>query len=226
MNSTDRFIDKLNVLIPDLVPCAANKMAEYFSALMEINKNINLTAITDPEEAAEKHFFNSIAAADYIPSRAHIIDVGTGGGFPGIPIKIIRPDIKLTVLDATGKKVEAVRKLCDLTHIDAEAVCMRAEDAGRGKYRGQFDVVLSRAVASLPVLAELCIPLARKGGIFIAYKSSDAEDIRSMTFLEPLCAEHAATAGGGDKKLLIFRKKETTPNIYPRPFAKIKKHPL
>ena len=226
MNEKETFLSSLGSLLPEIDPNCAEKMFEYHAAVELANRSINLTAITDPGESAQKHFYDSVMASKFIKEKAHVIDVGTGGGFPGVPLKIMRPDLRMTLLDATEKKTKTVNSMCAKLGIDADVVCMRAEDAGRGKYRGQFDAAVSRAVANLSALAELCIPFVRKNGVFIAYKSQDAEDIKDTSFCDELGCTLEETFDYPGRRLLIFRKIEKTPDKYPRSFARIKKNPL
>lgn len=226
MNEKETFLSRLLSLIPELDPACAEKMFEYHTALVRANAEINLTAITDPAESAVKHFYDSVTSSRFIKEKAHVIDVGTGGGFPGVPLKIMRSDLKMTLLDATEKKTRTVKTMCEDLCIEADVICMRAEDAGRGRYRGQFDAAVSRAVANLSALAEMCLPLVRRNGIFIAYKSPDAEDIKDTSFCEELGCVLEETFDYPDRRLLIFRKIEKTPDKYPRSFARIKKNPL
>ena len=226
MNDKELFLNKIISLVPDIDPACAEKMYEYHAAVTAANRSLNLTAITDPEESAEKHFFDSVTASAFINEKAHVVDVGTGGGFPGVPLKIMRPDLRMTLLDATEKKTAAVKSMCEELGIDVDIVCMRAEDAGRDRFRGQFDAAVSRAVANLSALAELCVPLVRRNGIFVAYKSSDADDIRDVSFCDELGCMLEETYDYPGRKLLVFRKIEKTPDKYPRSFARIKKNPL
>ena len=214
---------------------AAPALARYGELLLEKNQVMNLTAITDPADVAALHFLDSAALltlADF-PGKS-VIDVGTGAGFPGLPLRIVEPCIRLTLLDAQNKRVEFLREVCaDLGLTDVACVHARAEEFTAG-HREAFDFVTSRAVAHLQVLAELCLPLVRVGGTFLAMKSVDsgAELEEARRAIELL--------GGGVEKTLdyqipgtevlhrvIFIKKfEKTEKKYPRTFAKIKKHPL
>lgn len=220
----NEFISELSSLCPFLDDESISKMADYYEQLVKTNEKLNLTAITAPKEAAQKHFADSVSAKDLIPQKAHVLDVGTGGGFPGVPLKIAREDIKLTMIDSVGKKTEAVADMIKNAGIEAEVFCTRAEEFDR---RGQFDAVVSRAVAALPVLLELCVPLVRLGGIFIAYKQADAEDIKhTQKAQKELGCVLAKKIPLDDKVLLVFEKTAKTPPQYPRRYAKIKSKPL
>ena len=214
---------------------AAPALARYGELLLEKNQVMNLTAITDPADVAALHFLDSAALLTLADFRGKsVIDVGTGAGFPGLPLRIVEPSIRLTLLDAQNKRVEFLREVCaDLGLSDVACVHARAEEF-TADHRETFDFVTSRAVAHLQVLAELCLPLVRVGGTFLAMKSVDsgAELEEARRAIELL--------GGGVEKTLdyqipgtevlhrvIFIKKfEKTEKKYPRTFAKIKKHPL
>ena len=220
----NEFICELKSLCPYLEDEKLSKMADYYEELIITNEKLNLTAITAPKEAAKKHFADSLSAKDLIPQKAHVIDVGTGGGFPGVPLKIMRDDIKITLIDSVKKKTDAVREMAKNAGVDVNILCARAEEF---EMRGQFDVCVSRAVASLPILLELCIPLVRLGGMFIAYKQADAEDIKGTSKAQKeLGCQLAKKINIEDKVLLIFEKIAKTPSQYPRRYAKIKSKPL
>lgn len=210
-------------------------LLRYWELLAEKNKVMNLTAITDPDEAARLHFLDSAALLALADLRGKsVIDVGTGAGFPGLPLKILEPSIRLTLLDAQRKRVDFLREVCgELGLEDVECVHSRAEEFARER-REDFDVVVSRAVAALPVLAELCLPLVKPGGQFLAMKSVDTSE-------ELNAAGRAAGLLGGrlekpldyvisgteiPRRLVILTKMGETPKKYPRTFAKIKKYPL
>lgn len=208
----------------------------YARLLVEWNEKINLTAITDPNGIEEKHFLDCSLPLKLfeIPQNASVIDVGTGAGFPGIPFKIIRPDIRLTLLDSLQKRVAFLNEVLGAISIDALTLHGRAEDCGKTpKMREQFDIATARAVARLGVLAEYCLPFVKVGGYFLALKGSDCvEEIR-------LSLNAIATLGGklvdsfeynlpsGDKRTLIVVKKiKSTALAYPRPQGRINKKPL
>lgn len=203
----------------------------------------NLTAITEPQEVLAKHFIDSLFAAkeaDTILQVSHstknqLLDVGSGAGFPSLPIAAALPYLFVTALDSTAKKIAYIKdtaEKCGLASFDA--ICTRAEEAGRKEMREQFDIVTARAVARLPVLMELCIPFLRVGGHFIAMKGSAAQE-------EIEEARHAAVLlscelvritpyflpGLKDQRfLLIYRKNSSTSSTYPRNAARIAKKPL
>ncbi|MBQ9364682.1 MAG: 16S rRNA (guanine(527)-N(7))-methyltransferase RsmG [Schwartzia sp.] len=210
----------------------------YFGMLIDWNEKINLTAITEPHEVAVKHFIDSLSCHDekYFSDGASVIDVGTGAGFPGIPLKIFRPDIKLTLLDSLQKRVNFLSAVCDTLSIkDVEIIHARAEDGARQKeHRERYDVAVSRAVARMSVLAEYALPYVRTGGYFLALKGAKFDE-------EADEAKRAiATLGGkiekispvklptlDDKRAIIAVKKiKATPKTYPRKAGTPEKKPL
>lgn len=142
------------------------KFALYLSLLLEWNKKMNLTAIKDPQQIVIKHFVDSLSLLQYmdIPKNAAVIDVGTGAGFPGVPLAIVRPDIRLVLLDSLGKRIMFLQTVAQQLSIAAQMLHARAEEAGqKQQYREKFDIAVSRAVAALPVLVEYCLPLVKPG---------------------------------------------------------------
>lgn len=210
-------------------------LLRYWELLAEKNRVMNLTAITDPVDAARLHFLDSAALLPLADLRGKtVVDVGTGAGFPGLPLKILEPSIRLTLLDAQRKRVDFLREVCaDLGLRDVECVHARAEDFAAER-RESFDAAVSRAVAALPVLAELCLPLVKVGGKFLAMKSVDTgEELnaagRAVNVLggrleKPL--DYVVSGTDIPHRLVILTKIEETPKKYPRTFAKIKKNPL
>lgn len=210
-------------------------LIRYADLLVEKNKVMNLTAITEPADIARLHFLDSAALltiADF--KEKTVADVGTGAGFPGVPLRIIEPSMHLTLLDALNKRVEFLKEVCgDLGLADVECVHARAEEFAADR-RESFDLVTSRAVAALPLLCELCLPLVNVGGSFISMKSVDAG-------AELDSARRAIEVLGGTvgrvvdydipgteirHRAIVIKKARETPKKYPRAFAKIKKNPL
>lgn len=206
----------------------------YAKQLVEINKVMNLTAITDIDEIYTKHFVDSFSCQSLIPQNSAVIDVGTGAGFPGIPLYIVRPDMKLTLLDSLGKRVNFLNEILSLLNLDdAKAYHMRAEDGGQNKnMREMFDVSVSRAVAPLAVLCEYCLPFVKVGGCFLALKGRDANT-------EVLEGEKAIISLGGEAeeiqelfwkdmkhRVVVIRKVCKTPSMYPRKAGKPSKEPI
>ena len=216
------------------------QLDRYAALLEEKNREFNLTAITDPEEVREKHFADSMAASVWkgfpdIVKRGKILDLGTGGGFPGVPIKIAYPDADITLLDATRKKLEAVSEMAANIGIsDLKTAWGRAEDLGRDpQHREKYDLVVSRAVAYLPALIECAVPFLKTGGIFLAYKQagSDSEIEAAGNALHELNAVVEEQipyqiSDGETRRLLVIRKTAATPDRYPRRAGKPIKKPL
>ncbi len=152
---------------------------KYMNLLLEWNEKINLTAITQPEEVKVKHFEDSLTCLEsgYIKDGDSIVDVGTGAGFPGLPIKIENNTVELTLMDSLNKRINFLKEVSSQLKLDTKCIHIRAEEAGKNKlYRGKYDVAVSRAVARLTVLAEYCLPLVKKGGYMLAMKGKDIEE--------------------------------------------------
>ncbi|MBE6107264.1 MAG: 16S rRNA (guanine(527)-N(7))-methyltransferase RsmG [Erysipelotrichaceae bacterium] len=205
----------------------------YASTLKEWNEKMNLTAITEFEEVLDKHFYDSLLPSFSSSIKGTLCDVGTGAGFPSIPLKIAYPELNIVMIEPLGKRVtflkEVVRVL-ELEHV--ECINARAEDYAKD-HRECFDVVTARAVANLRMLSELCIPLVKKGGLFLAMKGSSGleEDKEAAHALKTLgCTlektEERHLNDGSSRVNLFYRKTKSTPVQYPRQFAKIKKNPL
>lgn len=211
------------------------QLEDFTARMLETNKVINLTRITDPKEIAEKHLLDCaslLQAADF--SKKSVVDVGCGAGFPGMPLHILCPSCELTLLDSLGKRIRFLQGCIDAMNLsDIEAVHARAEEFA-AKHREQYDFAVSRAVAQLNVLAELSLPLVKQGGAFIAMKSKDTDE-------ELERAKKAIRLLGGEiekiidytiphteitHRLVVIRKKNHTPKQYPRPFRKISASPL
>ena len=208
----------------------------YYHKMIEVNKVMNLTAITEYEEVLEKHYLDSVMVSKFVDWKedATVIDMGTGAGFPGIPLKILYPNLKVTLVDSLNKRVKFLGEVIDELGLEnIEAIHARAEELGKNlDYREQFDFCVSRAVASLPILLELCIPFVKKNGCFIAYKSLKAnEEIeQSSNALRVLKsqveANYSFSLGDSKRDLLVIRKKENTPKKYPRKAGTPSKSPL
>lgn len=213
---------------------AALKMYDFYKSVVDYNEKVNLTAVTEESEFIIKHLLDSVSAAPLIPENAKICDLGAGAGFPSIPLKILRPDLKFTLLDALKKRINFVNEeVSRLGLSNIAAVHMRAEDAGRGKYRESFDVVAARAVSSTSTLLEYAAPLLKTGGIFISYKGPDLSDIdAAKSALKALnCSliklkSLELPMAGGQRNLAVFKKLSPTAAKYPRHTAKILKNPL
>lgn len=211
-----------------------NKFDIYQNLLIEWNEKMNLTAITEPTEIKIKHFEDSLTClkSGYIYDGDKIIDVGTGAGFPGLPIKLDNDSIKLTLMDSLNKRLIFLKEVLDQTNTIAEVVHMRAEDGGRDdKYREKFDVAVSRAVANLSVLCEYCLPFVKVGGYFLAMKSKDYEDeLKNAEDLisrlgGKVCEVQMHTLSDTDitHSIIVIKKVKSTPNTYPRKGKKVGK---
>lgn len=211
---------------------------EQLSRIMQAkNADMNITAITDDESIATKHFCDSAFLATLLPDEAELADIGCGGGFPCLPVGILKPNIKITAIDSTAKKVKYVGDTArELGLSEFEAVSMRAEEGAQGEYREKYDVVTARAVASLDVLCELCIPYLKTGGVFYAMKGKGAHDeldtarnaIKMLGGELMRVHEFTLACADGEQTRYIVEIKKTshTPAQYPRAYAKIKKKPL
>lgn len=215
---------------------AKERLDKYAALLVEWNEKINLTAITDPEGIVIKHFLDSalLLSEVKIPEGARVVDVGTGAGFPGMVLKILRPDIDITLMDGLNKRLVFLNEVAKELSLEVKTVHLRAEEAGKNpNYREKFHLVTARAVAELRTLYEYCLPLCKVGGIFCAMKGpSAAEELK--------CAGKAAAVLGGNKAkiststltgeevrtFVITKKISQTPPKYPRASAKISKQPL
>ncbi|MBQ9809353.1 MAG: 16S rRNA (guanine(527)-N(7))-methyltransferase RsmG [Ruminococcus sp.] len=209
------------------------KYDKYADFLVEYNKNVNLTAITDPAGILVKHFIDSVIALKYvdIPENSTLIDVGTGAGFPSVPIKIYRPDIKVTLLDSLNKRITFLECLCNLIGIDAECVHGRAEDIAKlPEYREKFDFSCARAVANLSVLSEYCMPFVSIGGAFISLKGPNESAVDSENAIKILggsvSRETIYNVGQEERKIIVIKKISQTPSKYPRNSSQIKKKTL
>ena len=215
----------------------SRKFQNLSDYMLETNKSMNLTAIKEENAVILRHFADSLTVARFLPENAKILDVGCGAGFPCLPLGICRPDLEIVALDSTEKRiryVESAAKLLELCKFSALAA--RAEDAAHTAMRESFDICTARAVAALPVLAELCLPFVRVGGRFIAMKAKRGEEElaaakSAITRLGGKVARvHEVTLRGNgeeDARLLIeVEKISPTPKEFPRAYAKILKRPL
>lgn len=217
----------------DLSPEKYNKFCKYAEFLVEYNKNVNLTAITEPREVLIKHFIDSSLILNYIdiPENSSIIDVGTGAGFPSVPLKIMRPDLKITLLDSLAKRIVFLQKLCELIEADAEFIHGRAEDIAKmSEYREKFDFSCARAVANLSVLSEYCIPFVKVGGTFISMKGPNENPLDSESAVNILgggiCEIHSYSLENDSRNIIEIKKISQTPTKYPRNSSQIKKKSL
>ena len=215
---------------------ALDRLDIYAEMLVETNKTLNLTAITDPDEIVYKHFVDSLSLLTCLDFKenAKIIDVGTGAGFPGVVLLIARPDLKMTLLDGTNKRLVFIANVLDALGLNADIVHMRAELAGKDNaFREQYDIVTARAVANLNTLGEYCMPFVKVGGYFAPMKSAKTDE-------EVTAARGAIKLLGGrieeikelnidncgERYVILTKKISQTPPKYPRASAQISKKPL
>ncbi len=216
----------------------AESFIKYMELLISWNEKVNLTAITDPDEVITKHFLDCITpvAKGMIPNGASVIDVGCGAGFPGLPIRLVREDISLTLLDSLEKRLNFIEEVLKETATgNVKLVHLRAEDGGNNpKYREKFDVAVSRAVANMSVLCEYCLPFVKVGGKFVALKGPAAEE-------EITAAEKAIRVLGGELEgiyraeipftelrhnIVVVKKVKPCPTAYPRKAGTPSKKPI
>lgn len=245
MYRLDQFKKDLEELHISISDAQLDQFLTYYEMLVEKNRVMNLTAITEFDEVLKKHFIDSLSLVKVIDLRgdSSVIDVGTGAGFPGIPLKIAFPDLRLTLLDSLHKRVVFLREVIDNLKLhDAEAVHGRAEDfAKQGQLRETFDLCVSRAVANLSVLSEYCLPYVKVGGKFISYKSEKvtAESEGSRTEIMEagraisilggkLAAQIGFTLPSSDiyRNLIVIEKNRPTPKQYPRKAGTASKKPI
>jgi len=210
-------------------------LVRYGDLLIETNKVMNLTAITDPEDVATLHFLDSAALLTLESfSGKSVVDVGTGAGFPGLPLRVLEPSIRLTLLDSLNKRIQFLETVCrELDLPDVACVHARAEEFA-AEHRQSFDFAVSRAVANLSVLCELCLPLVKAGGYFLSMKSVESDEelesakkaIKTLGGQVERTADYQIPGTEVVHRVIFIKKIAETPKKYPRPFAKIKKNPL
>lgn len=231
-----KFRNSMNSIGIELTNSQLNAFETYYDMLIDRNKVMNLTAITEFDEVMDKHFLDSVYLFRSIELKADykLIDIGTGAGFPGIPLKIVFPELKITLLDSLNKRVGFLNDVIDELNLnDIEAIHGRAEDIARDKtYRASYDIAVSRAVANLSTLSEYCLPFVKIGGKFVSYKSGDCAD-------EVDNAKAAIHLFGGkinkidefsysnnSRSFIVIDKVMNTSNKYPRKAGLPSKKPL
>ena len=220
--------------IPGVTEPQAEKLCRYYEMLMDWNSRMNLTAITGEDEVLKKHFADSLLPLELIPEGANLIDVGTGAGFPGIPLMIMRPDITVTLLDSLNKRLIFLNEVIRALGLEgrAKTLHMRSEDAGRAAaHRDAYDVALSRAVANARVLAEWTAPFVKKGGVSIMYKGAAAKEEldAAQNAMNKLCLGARLIeypCAWGERYVIAAKKLAPTPKAYPRKAGTAGKMPL
>jgi len=238
MNNLDEFKEKADTIEVQLNNEQLESFSKFMGFMIKWNDRVRLTSITEETEVIDKHFIDSLTAlkANVIKDNDKILDLGTGGGFPGIPLKFINPTIDLTMLDSRLKKIEYLKEVIDAFALENTiAIHGRAEDYGQlPNYREQFDIVVSRAVANLTVLSEYCLPFVKKEGYFIAMKGTKSDEelneakkaikILGGSIQEVL--EFKLPDTDYDRSIILIKKVNSTPKKYPRNPGKPKKSPI
>lgn len=230
----EKLKQKFSAFNIDINESNIEKFEKFYNFLIETNKNLNLTAITDVNEVIEKHFIDSVLPEKHFSLNAKVIDIGSGAGFPAIPLKIVRPDLNITMLDSLNKRVNfqlETIKLLNLNNITA--IHGRAEDMAKNtNFRESFDIATARAVANLSTLSEYCLPFVKVGGKFIVYKGANSEEeIKNAEKAISLLGgkiENVITYKMGDnlRTLVVINKVKNTPSLYPRGQNKPRIKPL
>lgn len=232
-------MEKIEYILKEFSKCnialsqeQGEKLLKLYDFLVEYNEKVNLTAITDFEEVVVKHFVDSILPFSKlsIDKGASFIDVGTGAGFPSIPLLIYRPDLEGTLLEALNKRCVFLEAACELVGVKAKVVHGRAEDYAKDN-REQFDIATARAVAAMPVLCEYCLPYVKAGGRFVALKSVNENCDESENAIKILGGKtdqilDYEITNGDSRRLFVIKKISQTPTKYPRNPSMIKKKPL
>ncbi len=210
------------------------QIAEYLTRMLEKNRVMNLSAIRDPDAAVRLHALDALGLFACLNlAGKRVLDVGTGGGIPGAILALYEPESQVSMLDSTAKKLAFVEQTCNELDVKADFYAGRAEELAQGELREQFDVVTARAVASLPLLCELCLPFVKIGGVFAAYKANASEEIaasrHAVSMLGGRILTPYAYAIPGEmavRCIVLIEKIDMTPPAYPRTWAKIKSKPL
>ena len=211
------------------------KFEKFREILTDYNKKCNLTAIVEEKEVYIKHFSDSIIPEELFPLNSNVIEIGSGGGFPSIPLKIVRPDLKFTLVESTGKKCTYLEETVKELGLEGVKVLnIRAEEGGRMQnLREKFDIAEARAVAALNTLCEYCMPFVKVGGLFIAYKGSDEKEIeQSKNAIEILGGaiekvySYSLPEDSGKRNAVVIKKIRKTPEKYPRGRGLERKKPL
>lgn len=234
MDERELLTNGLCRLIPSVCPQAVDKLLWFSALLLEKNKVMNLTAVTDPTEVATRHFLDCAVLAPRMADGGQVLDVGTGAGFPGIPLAVLCPGTNFTLLDAQRKRIGFLNEVvAALGLTNVTAVHARAEEFAK-EHRAKFDTAVSRAVADLRVLAELTLPLVKTGGVFFAMKAADCDGeveqaenaVRTLGGAPALVQRYTVPVSGVARAIVQITKAGETPAAYPRRFKKIETKPL
>ena len=206
------------------------RFERYFEFLVAENEKYNLTAVTEHDEVWTKHFVDSLLGAQFVPQGASLVDIGCGAGFPSVPLAVVRPDIRPTLVDSLTKRVNFCTELCRILDVSATVLHDRAEDFAK-THSEQFDVATARAVAPLNILLEYTAQVVKVGGIVLAYKTDESEVPLAQNAAQTLClrlesAHPFVLPDGSNRCLLVYRKYAHTPKQYPRGQNKPRKMPL
>ncbi|MBQ9080988.1 MAG: 16S rRNA (guanine(527)-N(7))-methyltransferase RsmG [Clostridia bacterium] len=219
-------------------PAVREHLFALYELLVSENSKYNLTAITSPEDVIYKHFVDCMLLAQHIPADSTLIDVGCGAGFPSLPLCIVRPDLKITALDSTNKKIHFIQLVAERLKLqNITAICGRAEEIARDvAFRDSFDISTARAVANFPVLCELCLPFVRPGGVFLAMKGRYSEQefnispssVGQLSANAPIVSTYLLNIGDANEQrtLIKVNKIGKTRDNFPRKYAQITKKPL
>lgn len=227
----EKFIEKLKENNVELSKKQLSQFDEYRKLLQEHNEKVNLTAIIETDEIYIKHFYDSLIPSFHHNIEGSLLDVGAGAGFPSLPLKIVYPDLDVTILEPITKRTNFLKVVTSALELDVKIVNERAEDYIK-KTSKKYDFVTARAVANMQMLAELCIPFLKVDGYFIAMKGSryqeDLDAARNALIKLRSSTEHIYEdmLDGADRATIFIQKKANTPRKYPRNFAQIKKNPL
>ena len=234
MIDTQRLAANAAALGLDLSAAQLASLDAFAEAVVEQNKVMNLTAITDPEGVEHKHLLDSLVCAACPEIAGRVVDVGTGAGFPGVAVKIAKPACSLTLVDATAKKLAFIERACDKLGVEVTAVHGRAEElTRRPEFRETFDCATARAVANLAALCEYCLPFVKVGGFFVAMKGPEAEAELEAARV-PIAAlgakfarmDRCSLPDGSVRTLVILKKISQTPSKFPRSGKNIAKNPI
>lgn len=204
--------------------------SDYYDLVIENNKHFNLTAILEEKDFINKHYIDSILGINSMPTNGSLLDIGSGAGFPAIPIAILRNDLKVTCLDSTAKKMAFVNESAKKIGLEnVSTISGRAEELS--ELKNSFDIITARAVSSLQILLELALPLLKVNGLFIAYKTDETELTASRNALNILKASHIKSnlfklPNGEQRAIIVIQKMQPTPSTYPRQYGTIKNKPL